>query len=54
MADSIYVIGFPEGTTDYSTIVKHYDLKQMGLAWSEYDDRHREVFNDIKETMLKS
>lgn len=54
MADSIYVLGFPEGTTDYSTIVKHYDLKQMGLAWSEYDDRHRQVFNDIKETLLKS
>jgi len=54
MADSIYVIGFPEGTTDYSTIVKHYDLKAMGLAWDDYDDRHREVFNDIRETMLKS
>lgn len=54
MADSIYVIGFPEGTTEYSTIVKHYDLKKMGLAWEEYDDRHRQVFNDIKETLLKS
>ena len=54
MADSIYLIGFPEGTTDYSTIVKHYDLKAMGLAWDEYDDRHREVFIDIKETLLKS
>jgi polar amino acid transport system ATP-binding protein len=54
LADSIYVIGFPEGVTDYSTVVKHYDLKAMGLAWEEYDDRHRQVFNDIKETMLKS
>lgn len=54
MADSIYVIGFPESTTDYSTIIKHYDLKQMGLAWSEYGDGHRQVFNDIKETLLKS
>lgn len=54
MADSIYVVGFPEGVTDYSTIVKHYDLKAMGLAWDEYDDRHRQVFNDIKATMLKS
>lgn len=54
MADSIYVIGFPEGETETSTIVKHYDLKKLGLAWTEYDDRHREVFNDIKETLLKS
>jgi polar amino acid transport system ATP-binding protein len=54
LADSIYVIGFPEGTTEYSTIVKHYDLKAMGLAWTEYNDQHREVFNDIKETLLKS
>lgn len=54
LADSIYVIGFPEGVTDYSTVVKHYDLKAMGLAWEEYDDRHRQVFSDIRKTMLKS
>lgn len=54
LADSIYIIGFPEGTTEYSTVVKHYDLKAMGLAWTEYGDSHREVFNDIKETLLKS
>lgn len=54
LADSIYVIGFPEGTTEYSTIVKHYDLKAMGLAWTDYNDKHREVFNDIKEALLKS
>lgn len=54
LADSVYVIGFPEGVTDYSTIVKHYDLKAMGLAWTEYGDKHREVVKDIKETLLKS
>ncbi len=54
LADSIYVIGFPEGTTEYSTIVKHYDLKAMGLAWTEYNNQHRELFNDVKETLLNS
>jgi len=54
MADSIYIVGFPEGTTDYSTIVKHYDLKAMGLAWVEYDDAHRKLCDDIRELLLKS
>jgi hypothetical protein len=40
--------------TDYSTVVKHYDLKAMGLAWTEYNDSHRAVYNDIKELLLKS
>ena len=26
LADSIYVVGYPEGTTDYATIVKHFDF----------------------------
>ena len=54
MADSIYIVGFPEGVTDYSTIVKHYDLKAMGLAWTEYGDGHRQLCADIRELLLKS
>ena len=54
MADSIYVIGFPEGVTDYSTIVKHYDLKAMGLAWTPYGDGHRQLGADIRELLLRS
>lgn len=54
LADSIYIVGFPEGTTEYSTVVKHYDLKKMGLAWKEYGDGHRQVAADIKELLLKS
>lgn len=54
MADSIYIVGFPEGVTDYSTIVKHYDLKAMGLAWSEYGDGHRQLCADIRELLLRS
>lgn len=54
LADSIYILGFPEGNTEYSTIVKYYDLKAMGLAWTEYNDNHRTVFNEIRELLLKS
>lgn len=54
LADSIYVIGFPEGVTDYSTVVGHYDLKKLGLAWEEYGDGHRTLVSDIKELLLKS
>jgi polar amino acid transport system ATP-binding protein len=54
LADSIYVIGFPEGETNYSTILKHYDLKAMGLAWQPYGEGHRQLVSDIKELLLKS
>ena len=54
MADSVYILGFPEGVTDHSTIVGHFDLKQLGLAWAEYGDGHRQVFNQIKELLLRS
>jgi polar amino acid transport system ATP-binding protein len=54
LADSIYIIGNPEGVTDYSTVLKHYDLKKMGLAWTPYGDGHRKVVAEIKEILLKS
>jgi polar amino acid transport system ATP-binding protein len=54
LADSIYIIGFPEGTTEYSTVIHNYDLKTMGLAWTEYGDGHRKLVGDIKELLLKS
>lgn len=54
MADSIYVVGYPEGTTDYATIVKHYDLKEMGLAWTEFGMKHIELVKEIKEVFRKS
>jgi polar amino acid transport system ATP-binding protein len=54
LADSIYVIGFPEGKTDFSTIVKHFDLKAMGLAWTPYGDGHRQLYDDIYDLELRS
>lgn len=54
LADSIYIIGFPEGETEFSTVVGHYDLKKMGLAWEEYGSGHIALEKDIKELLLKS
>lgn len=54
LADSIYILGFPEGVTEYSTIVKHYDLKKMGIAWTPYGENHRNLEREIRELMLVS
>lgn len=54
LADSIYIIGRPEGVENYSTVLKHYDLKQMGLAWTQYGDGHRKLVTEIKEILLNS
>jgi len=54
LADSIYVIGHPQGVVDYSTIVGHYDLKKMGLAWQPYGEGHRVLVNDIKQLLLNT
>lgn len=54
MADSIYIIGHPEDTTEYSTIVKHFDLKEMGLAWKPFGTEHLELVKEIKEIFRKS
>jgi polar amino acid transport system ATP-binding protein len=54
LADSIYVIGHPEGTKDYSTIVSHYDLKELGLSWTPFDVDHMKLVRKVKADMMKS
>ena len=54
LADSVYVIGHPEGVTDYSTVIKHFDLKQMGIAWQPYGEQHHNLVNEIKSVLLNS
>lgn len=54
LADSIYIIGRPEENAQYSTIVKHYDLKQMGLAWQAYGMQHVNLVKEIKQVLLNS
>ena len=53
LADSIYIIGRPEGE-EYSTILRHFDLKQMGFAWTPWSDQHRSLVNEIKNILLTS
>lgn len=59
LADSIYVLGYPKdeggklGTA--GTLLKHFDLKQMGLAWQEsFGTEHLDCVKMIRETMLAS
>jgi len=59
LADSLYVVGYGKNSDGSSssigTLLKHYDLKQMGLAWyDELTPKHLELVKEIKETMLKS
>lgn len=57
LADSIYIIGYPRignELANYGTIVKHVDLKELGLAWKPFGEKHLEVVKDIKQTMLNS
>jgi polar amino acid transport system ATP-binding protein len=57
LADSIYVIGYPKingKTADYGTIVKHVDMKKIGLSWKKFDAEHLKIVNEIKDAMLQS
>jgi len=57
LADSIYVIGYPTAdgvTAEYGTIVKHFDMKELNLAWKDFGLDHMEVVKQIKRVMLQS
>jgi len=59
LSESLYVLGHP--TLDngelqpIGTLVKRYDLKEMGLAWQEQlTPAHYELIADVKQAILKS
>lgn len=57
LADSIYVIGYPtiDGKQmDYGSIVKHFDMKEMDLAWKDFGLDHMEVVKQVKAAMMSS
>ncbi|MBK6929992.1 MAG: ABC transporter ATP-binding protein [Saprospirales bacterium] len=59
LADSIYVVGYPAldngQRTNYGTVLQHFDLKKMGLAWKdELNGDHLDLIKTIKKTMLDS
>lgn len=59
LADSIYVLGYPKDEKgnlgSAGTLLRHFDLKTMGLAWQEsITTQHLDCVKSIKETMLAS
>jgi ABC-type nitrate/sulfonate/bicarbonate transport system ATPase subunit len=57
LAQSIYVIGYPTingDKKDYGTVVAKYDLREMGLAWKEYDEKHDKLYKEIVHQMMNS
>lgn len=54
LADSIYVVGYPDDKKEYSTIISHYDLKQLGLAWQKFGQAHLELLEKIETDLMKS
>jgi polar amino acid transport system ATP-binding protein len=54
LADSIYVVGYPDETHEFATIVKHFDLKEMGMAWQPYGPKHIELVAEIANVMMNS
>jgi len=57
LAQVIYVIGHPTingELKDYGTIIAKHDLREMGLAWKEYNEEHRKLFKEIVHQMMIS
>lgn len=59
LADSIYIIGYSKKNDNTlnstGTILKHFDLKEIGLAWHhEFTADHLGLVKEIKEIMLAS
>ncbi len=59
LADSIYIIGYPKmkdgSLGSAGTIVRHFDLKALGIAWkNDFTTDHLELAKEIKACMLAS
>lgn len=57
LAQSIYVIGYPTVNgllQPYGTVVAHYDLREMKLAWTEYGVEHARLHKEIVQQMMIS
>lgn len=59
LADQIFVLGYEsdpqKGMLQGGTVLEMYDLKPMGLAWSDsFTSAHLDLVNTIKQRMLKS
>ena len=57
IAQVIYIIGHPTVNgekKDYGTIIAKHDLRELGLAWKDYNDDHRKLYKEIVHQMMIS
>ncbi|WP_316769687.1 ATP-binding cassette domain-containing protein [Pedobacter frigiditerrae] len=57
LAQTIYVIGYPtvNGKKEsYGTIVAKFDLRDLGMAWELYGEKHIQLSKDIIHQMMIS
>jgi ABC-type uncharacterized transport system ATPase subunit len=57
LAQIIYVIGHPtlNGVKQsYGTVVAKYDLRDMGIAWTDYSEEHIALVKEIVHQMMIS
>lgn len=57
LAQTIYVIGHPtiKGVKQqYGTVVAKYDLREIGIAWTEYGEEHSKLSKEIIHQMMIS
>ncbi len=54
MADKIYVIGYKDLAKPVGTLVKSFCLKEMGLAWQPFGQKHLDLVKEVKDAILKS
>ena len=59
LADSIYILGYPPDDKGQvlasGTMLKHFDLKELGLAWQDgLTESHHDCVQEIKEIMLRA
>lgn len=59
LADSLYVLGYDNNIKDnknkVGTLLKHFDLKALGLAWHDsFTAAHLDLVKEIKDLMLRS
>lgn len=58
IADSIYLIGYEKDEHGNfkagGTILTHYDLKKLGIAWTPYSKEHIDIAEKLKKKMLES
>ncbi len=58
IADSIYLVGYEKDDhgnfREGGTLLEHYDMKKLGLAWSPYSKEHIDIAEKLKKKMIES